>query len=84
MRRWSVTALAREVGISQSTLSNIEAERRSTDDEVLDRIADVLDVDVEAIRRERTDLSAKSQHKPRLTGRDWRRSARDSVAEAVA
>lgn len=56
MKRWSVTDLATEIGISQKTLSNLEAERRSTKPDVIARIADVLEVDVESIRRERTDI----------------------------
>lgn len=52
MRRWSVTALANEIGISQPALSNIEAERRPASEEVLNAIAEVLNIDVRAIKRD--------------------------------
>ena len=51
------TSVAIAAGISQGTLSNYEAERRSASEDVLERIADELGVPVEAIRRERTDLA---------------------------
>lgn len=59
-RRWSVTALAREIGISQPTLSNIEMERRPASDEVLDAIAAVLDIDVRAIRRDKVKAATET------------------------
>lgn len=56
LRRWSLTELANEIGISRPALSNIEAERRPTTDEVLDAIAGVLNIDVRAIKRVRPDV----------------------------
>lgn len=56
--RWSVTSLATAVGISHSTLSNIEAERRSTNEEIIDKIAKTLKVDPRAIKRERDDVAS--------------------------
>jgi len=51
--QWSCASLARTVGVSPSTLSNIEAERRSTTPDVLQRIAEVLGIAPEAITREK-------------------------------
>jgi transcriptional regulator with XRE-family HTH domain len=70
LRRWSVTALANEIGISQPALSNIEAERRPASEEVLEAIADVLNIDVRAIKRTKDEAATK-----RSTG---------ELAEAVA
>lgn len=50
---WSSTDFAKAVGISQPMLSRIEGEQRTTTHEVLDRIADKLDVDRKAVRREK-------------------------------
>ncbi|MFG2001772.1 helix-turn-helix domain-containing protein [Spirillospora sp. NPDC048911] len=60
IRRWSGTALAREIGISHSTLSNIEAERRPASDEVLNAIAFALDIDVRAIRRDKVGVASET------------------------
>lgn len=70
MTRWTGTALASEIGVHQSTLTNYEREHRSAAPEVLDRIADALGVDVEAIRREKAVIR---------TGR-----ASDAMAEVAA
>lgn len=52
LRRWSTTALAKQIGISQPTLSNIELERRPASEDVLAAIADELNIDVRAIKRD--------------------------------
>jgi transcriptional regulator with XRE-family HTH domain len=54
---WSCAALAEESGIAQSTLSNIENEQRSTKLEVLQKIANALDLPVGAITRERSQVA---------------------------
>lgn len=64
LRRWSSTDLAAEVGISQPTLSNIEAERRPTTHEVLDQIADILEIDRRAVRREKDPNAAEKKEQP--------------------
>lgn len=51
LRRWSLTELANEVGITKQALSNIEHERRPASREVLYRIAEILAIDVRAILR---------------------------------
>lgn len=51
LRRWSITELANEIGISRPALSNIESERRAASDEVLNGIAETLHIDVRAIKR---------------------------------
>lgn len=61
LKRWSSTDLAAEIGISQPTLSNLEAERRPTTHEVMDQIADVLGIDRKAVRREK-DPNAEEKH----------------------
>lgn len=53
----SSTSVAVAVGISQSTLSNYEAERRSTPEDVLDLIAEEIGVPAEALRREKSDAA---------------------------
>ena len=49
---WHQTDFAREVGMSQSALSNIEREKRSARPATIHRIARVLRVPVAAITRE--------------------------------
>jgi transcriptional regulator with XRE-family HTH domain len=61
LKRWSSTDLAAEVGISQPSMSNIEREQRTTTHEVLDQIADVLEVDREAVRREKDPDAAEKK-----------------------
>jgi transcriptional regulator with XRE-family HTH domain len=53
MKGWTMTRLAREVNASIGGMSHIEAERRSTTQAKLLRIAAVLDVPMAAIMRER-------------------------------
>lgn len=67
LRRWSVTALANEIGISQPALSNIEAERRPASEEVLNAIAEVLNIDVRAIKRD-NDETATNRESEALAG----------------
>lgn len=69
-RRWSQSALAREIGITQPALSNIEAEHRPASREVLRAIARVLNVDVRALQRVKEDTAAEESD--------------DRLAEAVA
>jgi DNA-binding XRE family transcriptional regulator len=54
-KRWSTTSFAEELGIAHPTLSNYEAERRSAPEAILDHAAELLDIDVEAIRREKRE-----------------------------
>lgn len=68
---WSSTDLAAAVSVSQPTLSNIEREQRTTTHEVLDLIADTLEIDRKAVRRE-PDPNAAEKH------------AHDLQAKAVA
>lgn len=58
LRRWSVTDLAKEIGITQGALSNIEAEHRPASRQVLDAIAEVLNIDVRAIQRVKDEPAA--------------------------
>jgi transcriptional regulator with XRE-family HTH domain len=64
LKRWSSTSLAAEIGISQPTLSNIEAERRPTTHEVMDQIADTLGVDRRSVRREKDPNAAEKEQDP--------------------
>ena len=63
---WHQPEFARQVGMSQSALSNIEREKRSARPATIHRIARVLRVPVAAITRERDEPAG--QWPGRVTG----------------
>lgn len=62
--RWTSTDLAAEIGIAQTTLSNIEHERRPTTHGVLDQIADTLGVSRMSVRREKDPNADQKDRSP--------------------
>lgn len=64
LRRWTLTELANAAGITKQALSNIEHERRPASREVLDRIAEILAIDVRAILRVKDCVGDRSAGEP--------------------